>query len=96
MNNRSWGGTTQDVSGQTLDSEGQQHQERGGGIPTVGGEGCRHAPGKNWGAPPDTSAGSDVRALARVRVQMGPANSTDLFTAIYHLFPIHPDPIYRR
>jgi hypothetical protein len=42
----------------------------------VGGEGCRHAPGKNWGAPPDASAGSDVRALARVRVQVSPANST--------------------
>ncbi len=34
-----------------LVSESRRRKKKGGGIPTVGGEGCRHAPGKIGGLP---------------------------------------------
>ena len=71
-------------------------EKEGGGIPSVGGEGCRHASGENWGAPPDASAGSDVRAVDSVRGRQGAAKRHDLFIAIYHLFPGSRDANYRR
>ncbi len=50
--------------------------KRRGRHPYSGGRGMPPRAGEKLGGSPDASAGSDVRALARVRVQVSPANST--------------------